>query len=578
MIESADITVGELVRRIGRGEIRLPELQRQYTWDKTRVRDLLDSLYRDYPSGSILTWKTDEDVATGQFAVNQDVTDTMDYELLLDGQQRLTSLKAVLNGEPVRVKGRKNPIEIDILFNLNHPDESSDMNDTQFDDDNDDEDADLDELEDDALGDEATGEDAHLAEHMTFVVASRKFANSRCMVSVSKVFKEGIENTLKDAGISSNDPKFFKYIGRLEDLQRIKDRKFRVITLPRDLSYERVTDVFVRVNSRGVHLKASDLALAQITSKWPGSSKEFYEFDSDCKEHFGFDLGLPIHLKNLVSLATKQSRFKVVSGLPQEVLKEAWGDAREGMQFALNYLCETMRINNTAYLSSPFIIVALAALGKQLKNQQAGSAREFDPQLRRWVLTANAKGRYSRGSTETLLDEDLKSIYNSEGIEQLLEQLFRHIVQQVGRLKIEPGDLSGRSQKSPLFKTMFLAFREAKASDWGKSGLIISLKNVGVKHKIQGHHIFPRAIMDDEPYAPININEICNMAFVCGEKNREMSKKPPIETLSKISKEELSKQCIPTDEALWSIDRFNDFLEARRELVAKRLSEYIDHG
>ena len=88
-----------------KGELRLPEMQRRYVWPATRVRDLLDSLYRGYPSGAILMWDTDADVALQDMAITQ-ATANVRPRLLLDGQQRLTSLSAVLRGEPVTVKGR----------------------------------------------------------------------------------------------------------------------------------------------------------------------------------------------------------------------------------------------------------------------------------------------------------------------------------------------------------------------------------------------------------------------------------------------------------------------------------------
>jgi len=116
----AEASVEELVAMIERGELRLPEMQRQYVWRSTRVRDLLDSLYRGYPSGAILLWETDENVALRDFAVRQTANPYQSTRLLLDGQQRLTSLSAVIRGEPIRVAGRARPIEI--LFNLEHPD------------------------------------------------------------------------------------------------------------------------------------------------------------------------------------------------------------------------------------------------------------------------------------------------------------------------------------------------------------------------------------------------------------------------------------------------------------------------
>ncbi len=114
-----DLKIHELVAKIERGEIRLPEMQRQFIWQQTRIRDLLDSLYRGYPSGTILSWETDESVATRAFAIEQE-TGRKSFQLLLDGQQRLTSLSAIIRGEPLHVRGRVRPI--DILFNLEHPD------------------------------------------------------------------------------------------------------------------------------------------------------------------------------------------------------------------------------------------------------------------------------------------------------------------------------------------------------------------------------------------------------------------------------------------------------------------------
>src|SRR5690606_36612119 len=108
----ADATVEELVSMIERGELRLPEMQRQYVWRAPRVRDLLDSLYRDYPSGAILLWDTDDPPPQRDFAVEQAANPYRTTRLLLDGQQRLTSLSAVIRGKPVSVRGRKRPIEL----------------------------------------------------------------------------------------------------------------------------------------------------------------------------------------------------------------------------------------------------------------------------------------------------------------------------------------------------------------------------------------------------------------------------------------------------------------------------------
>src|SRR5437867_2698536 len=132
----AEASVEELIDMIRRGELRLPEMQRRYVWRSTRVRDLLDSLYRGYPSGAILIWETDEVVPLQEFAVEQQKNPYQSTRLLLDGQQRLTSLSAVIHGEPVRVRGRRKPMEL--LFNLEHPEQLAVV--TEVNEDGDDED------------------------------------------------------------------------------------------------------------------------------------------------------------------------------------------------------------------------------------------------------------------------------------------------------------------------------------------------------------------------------------------------------------------------------------------------------
>ena len=164
----AEASVEELVGMIERGELRLPEMQRRYVWRSTRVRDLLDSLYRGYPSGAILLWETSEEVPLQEMAVTQQTNPYQSTRLLLDGQQRLTSLSAVIRGEPVKVRGRKKPL--DLLFNLDHPDQLAVV--TEVNEDGDDEDED-----DELIGDEADSSEDELQKRfnrMTFVVATRK--------------------------------------------------------------------------------------------------------------------------------------------------------------------------------------------------------------------------------------------------------------------------------------------------------------------------------------------------------------------------------------------------------------------
>lgn len=562
----AEATVEELVGMIERGELRLPEMQRRYVWRSPRVRDLLDSLYRGYPSGAILLWETDEKVPLQEFAVLQSSNPYVSTRLLLDGQQRLTSLSAVIRGAPVSVRGRKRPIEL--LFNLEHPDELAVVTEVNEDGDEDD---------DDLIDDEADSTEDELQQRfnrMTFVVATKKLEQLPHWVKVTDVFKTDEDaSLLARAGIEKlTDPRYKKYSQRLARLRGVRRYVYRMDILERTLSYDEVTEIFVRVNSLGAKLRSSDLALAQITAKWRGALTTFQAFQAKC-EKSGFDLDLGIHLKNLVAFATGQSRFLTVGNLPLDQLQLGWNECIRGMDFALNFLRSNSGIESPALLSSPFLVVTLGYYGHKRRYDIPTKEADF---LRQWVLLANAKGRYSRGSSETLLDQDLAIIRQGGDATGLLDRLRL----QVGRLDVAPEELEGRNQRSALFKTMFLAFRTSGAKDW-QSNLAIALSHVGSHHRLQFHHIFPKAVLKGS-YTTREADDIANLCFIAGKTNRQISDKEPAEyfppLIEKRGSDPLDAQCIPESEALRSKARYKDFLTARRNLISKRLNEFLGVG
>lgn len=569
----AEATVEELVSKIERGELRLPEMQRRYVWRSSRVRDLLDSLYRGYPSGAILIWETDEVVPQQAFAVDQQSIPYAKTQLLLDGQQRLTSLSAVIRGKPVQVNGRVRPIEL--LFNLEHPDALPFV--TEVDDNN----IDASEYNDD--GEEPIDEEADATEDelqkrfdkMTFVVSTRKLEQLPQWVKVSELFAGTHDNNyfLKRAGVTSlDDPRAERYTQRLNRLKEIRKYIYRMDVLERTLSYDEVTEIFVRVNSLGAKLRSSDLALAQITAKWRGSLNVFQAFQADCVKD-GFELDLGLHLKNLVAHATGQSRFLTVSNLTLDELKSGWDDGCRGMEFAINFLRSNAGITSPALLASPFLLISLGFYGAQRSYKLAAAEAQG---LRRWVLLANAKGRYSRGSSETLLDQDLKILRDGGGFQELLDRLRT----QVGRLDVTPEELEGRNQRSALFKTMFLAFQAANARDW-HSNLVIALSHVGNAHQLQFHHIFPKAVLKSTATTR-ETDDIANLAFISGKANRKISAKEPALYFPEVRKangeQPFESQCIPTDPNLLTVESYKAFLGERRRLIAERLNTFLGGG
>jgi hypothetical protein len=562
-MSKAEATVEQLVGMIQRRELELPEMQREYVWRGTRVRDLLDSLYRGYPSGVILTWRTSAPVARNAFAVDTDHAPLSNPMLLLDGQQRLTSLSAVLRGELVEVRGRKRPI--DILFNLDHPETVSFVPDVL---ENSDEDM---EVPDDS--DNPDDDLVSLMRSRTFVVSSSVLASQPNWVSVTDVMKSGSDaEFLTAAGVTSfDDPNYEKYTRRLQSLRDIKNYTYRMDVLEDSMSYDEVTEIFVRVNSLGAKLRSSDLALAQITARWPGSLAIFKKFQKECDD-LGFELDLSTHLRMMVALLTGQSRFKAVGSLSRDSLESGWARAERAMRHAINVLRSNVGIDSPTLLSSP---LALVALGFWADKRDYKTTSEDASLMRRYVLLANAKGRWSQGSSETIIDQDLAILRDGGGPLQLIERLTT----QVGRLDVQPSDLEGRNSRSALFKTMFLAFAADGAKDWW-SQLTISVKHSGAQDKLQFHHILPKAFLrkHDSDIKGALVDDIANLAFISGKTNRSISDSDPDKYLANLSESqptELENQQVPLDVDLYNFDSYEDFLQERRVLIAGRLNEFL---
>lgn len=272
----------------------------------------------------------------------------------------------------------------------------------------------------------------------------------------------------------------------------------------------------------------------------------------------------------MVAFATGQSRFLTVGNLPIEQLQQAWKECVPGMEFALNFLKSNVGIDSPALLSSPFLLITLSYYGYKRKYQ---IGPEEARRLRHWVLVANAKGRYSRGSSETLLDQDLATLRQEGGADELIERLRL----QVGRLDIAPEELEGRNQRSALFKTMFLAFRDAGARDW-RSNLTIALDHKGSHHRLQFHHIFPKAVLK-KSYTAREADDIANLAFIGGGTNRKISDKSPNQyfpsLIEKAGPAAFKAQCIPTALSILGVEEYKNFLAKRRKTVSHRLNEFL---
>ena len=563
-MEVVNWPVSKLVERFMGGEIQLPEMQRRYVWTKEKVRALIDSLYKNYPSGSILLWETDAPPDTRRAAVSADEhTHVHRSHLLLDGQQRLTSLATVLTGSPVKIRtGRTvKDATIEIYFNMNHPDNLTDSDTVEENGDQ------YEDIEDD-------DEDAN--EHLVFQLKSPGISDNPNWISVTELFRDGITPILRNK-IDPDHPNHEKYYKRLSDLYNCQNTYFYPVQiLDRSSSYAEVADIFVRINSQGSKLRKSDLALAQVTCRWTGAMGLFSDLSTECHEkRYGLDEGFLI--KCLVSVSTGQSRFKNINNTPVEQLKGDWENTRLALHFVIDFLKNNAKMDTNEILPVSFLIIPLVCLAVK-KNRHFSSRMERD--ALRWFYAAMMWGRYSRGSAETVLDEDLAIIREHE---HPIQHMMERIRLQSGRLEVKGEDLAGKTTKSPFFSMMYVLARRAGARDWD-TGVVI---NIDSDREFRSKHrpVFSRRMLEDEFGKKYNrtrmrqmFTDISNTVFSNGrpaQANNGMLQDYLSGVVKEMGDGTLHDQCVPTDAPLWEVRQYEEFLAHRRELIVKAINDLM---
>lgn len=547
-MRSNNESIRDLVKQVMSGRIQLPEIQRRYVWKPEKVRALVDSIYKGYPSGSILLWETNQDIDLRPDAAAPPAPGSSPA-LLLDGQQRLKSLAAVLEGYCPN-KDERVP---QIYFNLDHPEKPSDP------------DTDYDDLK-------GAGADDTVADHRIFQLKNPAVERSPHWISVTKLFKDDPFTVLPDHGIGHDDPNYQKFLKRAYYLHKRADEyEYPVQTLESDTTYEEVTDIFVRLNSQGTKLRKADLALAQVTSRWRGAMKQFARAAKLYKAK-GFDLDERFLIKCLVAVATDQNKFKNVGKLDIGKLKEDWELTQLGLDFAIKFLKDRAMIETTDVLPSLFLVIPIARLAVK---HGYSFANETGDKALRWLYAALIWGRYSRGATETMLDKDLAAMRDAT---DPLSEMIEGVRGQAGRIEVSAADLEGRTKQSPLFSMMYAAAKRYGAVDWG-TGLPLTIDSER-GFKALHARVFPvKAVLDAlEPKhgkkkARQLANDIANTVF----HSRRMAGMTPDEYLPDIVKTlgeaALTAQGIPAVPSLWLIDRYEDFIAARREMLALRINE-----
>ena len=518
--------ISTILSQIDLGSYAMPVFQRGYVWNRDQVRKLMYSLYHGYPIGELLVWNTSTDpgISRGDGPLTPG-----NVNLILDGQQRVTTLYGIIRGNPPKFFEGNAATFSNLYFNVEE-------------------------------------------QIFEFYMAA-KMKGDLAWISVTELMQKDASNFLQER--ASEDPEnasfWMKHMGTLVKLYNITKTDIHVQTVSGpDKTIDIVVEIFNNVNSGGTKLSKGDLALAKICGEWPEAREELKGVLERFK-NAGYDFSMEWLLRCITVFLTGQPYFNALGMLPIDQIKKAIKGTEQMIGTCLNYVGSKLGLDYGRVLGSVFSIVTMIGYLQYCGGKLSGS-KEWD-KLLYWYVHAFLWGRYS-GSTESNLAQDLNAINRGDGIDGLISLLK----QSRGDLKIRPEDFWGWSTGARFYPLLYMLTRVGHARDWGTDQ---ELKNnlLGKNSTLEVHHIFPKAVLYDNGRNKAIVNALANYAFLTKDTNLEISDRYPHEYLPDyIAKNPgaVETHWIPMQPELWKVEKYEEFLEQRRTLLATAANAFLD--
>lgn len=343
-----------------------------------------------------------------------------------------------------------------------------------------------------------------------------------------------------------------------EKVRQIRDYEVPFVRMV-DHSFESAVNAFTRINTLGVRLKKEDIESAQVAAKHSGFiADEVAPFLESLKRQ-GFTRLNVMHLfRACAFVAQPDGRNRTpLHELGQAEVLAAWRRTQKATERALSLIRGELGLINMNILWSGALLVPIIAVcaTSTPKSRDAKG-------LCAWLALAALLHRYSR-SSDSALDQDLRACREADPVGALLKNLRQHRPS----LTASPEDFSGALNDRSGLLASYLACKKRGILDF-YTGSNILLENL-----IDRHHILPRAQFPEELRSASDT--IANIAFISGDVNRAISQTGPEVYLKRVGSRVLESQCIPTEPALWSIERAEEFWAARCDLLSDAFNAFV---
>jgi len=574
------------------GEIAIPEIQRPFVWDSSKVRDLMDSLYQGYPIGYIIAWRNPNvRLKDGTFSEGKRV--------LIDGQQRVTALTAAILGQQVINKDYKR-VRIQIAFN---PVEE------KFE-----------------VLNPAIEKDKKWLNDISPIITNE--------VRLSKVIRDYCEQNPETNEGEIEDV--------LENLKSITKKQIGLIELAGNLDIEMVTEIFIRINSQGVELSQADFVMSKIAANeiYGGNvlrkcidyfshlavAPEFYtniaEFDKEFIKTEFFpkiswlkDENDALYDPNYKDVLRVAFTYKFARGRLSDLVSLLSGRNFETRDFeeeiAINSYAKLKEgvlefINETNFKRFVMIIKSSGFVDEKLIRSQNAlnfayilylklREQKYNPALiekyvKRWFIMSILTGRYS-SSPESAFDFDIKNIDTRDCGEYLNDVETARLSDAFWDAELVQ-KLNTSVASSPVFNVFLAA--QCRFNDKGFLSKSITVKDL-IEQRGDVHHLFPREYLKGEKFERSQYNQVANYVYTQSEVNIKIGKKAPVEYFKEIREqsnggelkyggitdiqellENMEQNCIPTSIFEMTYEHYNDFIVERRILIARKIRKYYE--
>lgn len=593
------LSVSAILGLIESKDIAVPEIQRPFVWKNRQVRDLLDSLYKGYPTGYIILWKNPS-------VKLKDGTISAGKKILIDGQQRITALMTAIAGESV-INSDYKKTRVKIAF--------------------------------DPFGALSDDKDAVVFE----VQDQSHLRGKRWIPDVAEVFKTGFSSWKFVQEYCANNPDMEpeKLNEVLQNLLYIGNRQIGVIELEEHLDIDIVTDIFIRINSKGTALSQGDFVMSKIASdeKHGGNllrraidyfahlsidptfydalkendeeftQSEYFDkiswlsednetvFDPECDDiiRIAFMHKFPrAKLADLVGLLS--GRNFETREYNEEIIDSTYESLKDGVRNVINkhnFTQFMIAIKSAGFISSKLINSNMAldlayTLYLRLKDTQEVGASEIKRVVQKWYVLSVLTGRYS-SSPETAFARDLRLIKENGVVKTLNDIEAATLSDNFWNVALVQ-DLCYTSTNNPTYMVYL-------AAQVMRNDLSLLSSNVTVRELIllggDIHHIFPKEYLKSNGYEKSQYNQEGNYVYLDRPVNISIGKKSPKEYFSLAIKQcetkgivcgsivdkqqllnNLRSNCIPETVVDMEEDRYQEFLSERRQLMAQKIKEY----